>query len=188
MTEPTTTARTPEAVSDAVECAIGLNVDCGGPAGVHRVRDAVLAAIQPELDALAALRAVARGYCPSCGRGDAAPTVEDWEQQRDKAGRLEIANRALNTAALEAVERAERAEAAIARVREYVATSDDDGIRTRETVLGIVGDWPGPETEAASAAATKATEREKHSGPNTAFCVLCLSGEHERVDQEQPDA
>ncbi|MGW9397288.1 hypothetical protein [Streptomyces sp. NPDC055642] len=26
-------------------------------------------------------------------------------------------------------------------------------------------------------------ERVKHSGPDTAFCVLCLSGEHERVDE-----
>ncbi|KUN03171.1 hypothetical protein AQI95_24760 [Streptomyces yokosukanensis] len=68
---------------------------------------------------LADLRAVARGYCPACGRGDAAPTVADWEQQRDKAARLEIANRALNTAAVEAVERAERAEAAL---RELCAT------------------------------------------------------------------
>jgi hypothetical protein len=37
---------------------------------------------------LAALRAVARGYCPHCGRGDAAPTTEDWEQQRDRAQQL----------------------------------------------------------------------------------------------------
>ena len=30
--------------------------------------------------------------------------------------------------------------------------------------------------------------RVKHSGPNTKFCVLCLSGEHERVDEaDQPD-
>lgn len=28
-------------------------------------------------------------------------------------------------------------------------------------------------------------ERAKHSGPNTAFCVLCLSGEHERVDDKE---
>lgn len=35
------------------------------------------------------------------------------------------------------------AEALLARVREYAATSDDDGIRTRETVLGIVGELPG---------------------------------------------
>lgn len=36
-------------------------------------------------DALDALRAVARGYCPACGRGDAAPTVTDWEQQKQRA-------------------------------------------------------------------------------------------------------
>lgn len=27
------------------------------------------------------------------------------------------------------------------------------------------------------------TDRIKHSGPDTKFCVLCLSGEHERVDE-----
>lgn len=30
-----------------------------------------------------------------------------------------------------------------------------------------------------------ATERVKHSGPHTKFCVLCLSGEHERIDDEE---
>lgn len=34
---------------------------------------------------LDALRTVARGYCPACGRGDAAPTVTDWEQQKQRA-------------------------------------------------------------------------------------------------------
>jgi hypothetical protein len=38
---------------------------------------------------LAALRQVARGYCPACGRGDAAPTVADWEQQKTRADRAE---------------------------------------------------------------------------------------------------
>lgn len=38
---------------------------------------------------LAALRQVARGYCPACGRGDAAPTVEDWEQQKQRADQAE---------------------------------------------------------------------------------------------------
>ncbi|MFF6781407.1 hypothetical protein [Streptomyces sp. NPDC012510] len=42
---------------------------------------------------LEALRAVARGYCPACGRGDAAPTVEDWEHERDRAQRAEAALR-----------------------------------------------------------------------------------------------
>lgn len=36
-------------------------------------------------DELAALRQVARGYCPACGRGGAAPTVEDWEWQKQRA-------------------------------------------------------------------------------------------------------
>ena len=79
---------------------------------------AVVDELKPELDAPAALREVARGYCPECGRGDAAPTVQDWERERDERGRLEIANRALNTAAVEAVERAERAEALAATPRE----------------------------------------------------------------------
>lgn len=29
-----------------------------------------------------------------------------------------------------------------------------------------------------------ASDRVKHSGPDTKFCVLCLSGEHERVEDE----
>lgn len=34
-----------------------------------------------------------------------------------------------------------------------------------------------------------AAGRVKHSGPHTKFCVLCLSGEHERVDDDgQPPA
>lgn len=40
---------------------------------------------------LAALRAVVRGYCPDCGRGDAAPTVEDLERERQRAEQAEVA-------------------------------------------------------------------------------------------------
>jgi hypothetical protein len=35
-------------LGDAIECAIGLNVDCGGTEGVHRVRDAVLTVLYRE--------------------------------------------------------------------------------------------------------------------------------------------
>ena len=42
-------------------------------------------------DELDALRQVARGYCPDCGRGDAAPTVTDWEQQKQRADQAEAA-------------------------------------------------------------------------------------------------
>jgi hypothetical protein len=41
-----------EQYAAAVECAIGLNVDCGGTEGVHRVRDAVLAVRDRELERL----------------------------------------------------------------------------------------------------------------------------------------
>ena len=51
--------------------------------------DFVLAELRSGLDALAALRAVARGYCPQCGRGDAAPTVQDWEAERQRADQAE---------------------------------------------------------------------------------------------------
>jgi hypothetical protein len=40
-----------QTLSDAVEAAVGLNVDCGGTLGVHRVRDAVLHAIGPHIEA-----------------------------------------------------------------------------------------------------------------------------------------
>jgi hypothetical protein len=71
----------------AVEAAIGLNVDCGGSDGVHRVRDAVLAVRDLELEQAQASR-------------------ERWRQEvlelagQDKAAR----------------ERAERAEAALERI------------------------------------------------------------------------
>ncbi|MDX3835626.1 hypothetical protein [Streptomyces europaeiscabiei] len=38
---------------------------------------------------LEALQQIARGYCPDCGRGDAAPTVTDWEQQKQRADHAE---------------------------------------------------------------------------------------------------
>lgn len=47
MSEPDWKVR----LSAAVEVAIGLNVDCGGAAGVYRVRDAVLADIAPHVEA-----------------------------------------------------------------------------------------------------------------------------------------
>lgn len=42
-------------------------------------------------DRVAELEQVARGYCPHCGRGDAAPTVEDWDRERKRAKQAEAA-------------------------------------------------------------------------------------------------
>jgi hypothetical protein len=33
-----------------IECAIGLNMDCGGAEGVYKVRDAVLVAVLPHVE------------------------------------------------------------------------------------------------------------------------------------------
>jgi hypothetical protein len=115
---------------------------------------------------LAALRNVARGYCPTCGRGDATPTVTDWEQQR---------------------QRADQADAAVARVRQLAArirqgapwTANDDTIADRiETALQD----PAPAEPAP--AATQATDTESCCGkPGGAVCVHDL---HQPKEQPTP--
>ena len=142
------------ALTEAIESAIGLNVDCGGTQGVHRVRDAVLDAIQPELDALTALRQIARGYCPECGRGDAAPTVADWEQQKQRADHAEAKvadyeNRItwhttcescarLLDSGIRETERAEKAEAALERVRAVIAERRTEVAEEVDRLVGQV--------------------------------------------------
>jgi hypothetical protein len=98
----------------------------------HGEADYVLAELQPELDALAALRQVARGYCPHCGRGDAAPTTADWERERQRADQVEellrIAHETSNTSEAErarAVQRAERAEEQLALHEQQLHHLDD---------------------------------------------------------------
>lgn len=77
------------------------------------INDAELDALYAEL---AALRAVARGYCPACGRGDAAPSVTDWEQQKQRADQAEellhIAHETSNKSETERARAVQRAEAA----------------------------------------------------------------------------
>jgi hypothetical protein len=68
---------------------------------------------------LAALRAVARGYCPACGRGDAAPTVEDWENERQNAAFWLDQHKRARQSAADQRQRAKRAETAL---REILAT------------------------------------------------------------------
>jgi hypothetical protein len=48
-----------------------------------------VARLREGITMLDTLQQVARGYCPHCGRGDAAPTIEDWEAQRRRAGQAE---------------------------------------------------------------------------------------------------
>jgi hypothetical protein len=116
-----------EGLRDRVDNAIGQALDDDPMHTLtdlqQRLTTTVCAALRPELDALAALRQVARGYCPRCGRGDAAPTVDDWEQQKGRADRAEAELRhyteaeSADAAAGSYAHRAEHAEAALERVR-----------------------------------------------------------------------
>lgn len=128
MTEQTRAQRIAEALAheDALNCGYdhGFASTYGQDPETDGIVDVVLDVLKPELDALAALRQVARGYCPACGRGDAAPTVDDWERERQRADEAEAQLRLIDAmrqqnldAAAAAAHRAHQAEAAVARVQ-----------------------------------------------------------------------
>lgn len=145
---------------------------------VSTITDLELTTLYDQLDAL---RAVARGYCPACGRGDAAPTVTDWEQQKRRADQAEeLLDIAHDTSNKSEAERA-RATATIERVRHAVHIADTDdrtdwqrGYRacTERALAALDGEQPTP--------ATTTTPREHcgHLSPETALtsprteCVL----------------
>jgi hypothetical protein len=97
-------------------------------------------------DELTALRQVARGYCPDCGRGDAAPTVADWETERRRADTAEWRRDDAERRVRCQRERAETAEAGqLLLARTIAATSK----QTVEQVLADVRaalDEPARET------------------------------------------
>lgn len=45
--------------------------------------------IKEQYARISELETVSRGYCPECGRGDCAPTVEDWDRERKRADAAE---------------------------------------------------------------------------------------------------
>jgi hypothetical protein len=112
-----------------------------------------------ELDAL---RAIARGYCPACGRGDAAPTVDDWQRERQRAETaeakvLDYENRItwhttcascarILDSSIRETERRERAEAAIDRVCEAAQwlRRNYPGLTQLHTRLDAALDEPAP--------------------------------------------
>ncbi|MFB8182611.1 hypothetical protein ACFC8N_42810 [Streptomyces sp. NPDC055966] len=122
---------------------------------------------------------IVQGRCPACGTtsllvGDGGHVTCSLDvcpnpSAVDELLHGDIATRSTNTlldrrmvasAALynSTLVRALNAEGAVDSVREYAATSDDDGRRTREAILRIVGNWPGPGTSPARVPATQATE------------------------------
>ncbi|MFC8423975.1 hypothetical protein ACFUN7_24370 [Streptomyces sp. NPDC057236] len=71
------------------------------------------------------------GYCPACGRGDVAPTAEEYEQQRQRAETAEAERKTLGQTALGYQQRAWDAEAAITRVRAVVSQLHADAAAAR---------------------------------------------------------
>jgi len=132
-------------------------------------------------DQLAALRQVARGYCPDCGRGDAAPTVQDWEREKQRANSAEEAERRMLAQRQEMAaeryawqERGDRAEALLAEV-----LAQFQPLRPEHDPTGEPGHWQARvlpyEMDAWQKAATT-------GGPASVHVYLstgCLHDEHD---------
>jgi hypothetical protein len=88
------------------------------------------ARLRDGIDQLEALQAVARGYCPACGRGDAGPTVEDWERERQRADEAERRLRNIANGH-------PRADSIQAEIGEMIAQTHElrDQLRAAETAL-----------------------------------------------------
>jgi hypothetical protein len=94
--------------------------------------------------------------------------------EADQAEYEETVVGSLNQRVIRAEKRAGRAEQVLAAVREYVETSDDDGITAREIVLGLLGGKTIGEVEAGRAtrvAATAAGSNERAS--SVGACPVC---------------
>ena len=96
--------------------------DTAGPELRRQLAAAIEALGKAETE-LAALREVARGYCPECGRGDASPTAQQWEEQKQRADQAEdllrIAHDTSNKSEAERARAVQRAEQAEAKVADY---------------------------------------------------------------------
>ncbi|MFG3476442.1 hypothetical protein ACGF3K_14420 [Streptomyces sp. NPDC047980] len=81
----------PADIRDQIAAAIGDELDVGDVDALAAA-DAVLR-VPAIAEALGAARVVdiARGYCPDCGRGDAAPTADQWLTERRRAEAAEAA-------------------------------------------------------------------------------------------------
>lgn len=104
-------------------------------AELRRQLEAAISALGKSETELAALRTVSRGYCPACGRGDATPTVADWEQQKQRADQAEARLSHLQTTSEAAgillartTDERDQLRATIERVRVALAAFDDRGV------------------------------------------------------------
>lgn len=112
-------------------------------------------------DQLDALQAVARGYCPECGRGDAGPTAEHWEQQRKRAARAEQRI----TAALTLHQPMQRGP--------FTICAHCSGWDGKWRCLGVVTNYPCPTVTALTEPGpptAQATEPAHNDGPSVEEC------------------
>ncbi|MET9073906.1 hypothetical protein ABZX95_17400 [Streptomyces sp. NPDC004232] len=132
------------------------------PFGVRRTLHGEQATKVADLERqLAALRAVARGYCPACGRGDAAPTVADWETERQNAAFWLDQHKRARQSASDQRQRAKNAEAAVARVHHYADRLEATAGNEFDPLLAQIAagiraalDQPAPTTAAQASAWT----------------------------------
>ena len=150
--------------------------DTAGPELRRQLAAAIEALGKAETE-LAALREVARGYCPECGRGDASPTAQQWEEQKQRADQAEellrIAHDTSNTSEAErarAAQRAEQAEAALERTRRFASYARD---RTEPAL----NDWQIGQHELAAAVLDVLNEQPEpaaaghNDGPSVRECA-----------------
>ncbi|MER6778441.1 MULTISPECIES: hypothetical protein [unclassified Streptomyces] len=99
--------------------AVGPAVNAAGYWLPLSARRAVAAAV------LATLTDPDAGYCPDCGRGDAGPTAEQYEQQRQRADTAASRLAALKRAHVALAEQAGREQAALGRIRAVLDRLDE---------------------------------------------------------------
>lgn len=122
--------------------------------GLRLANDTLATALDGEQPAPATAATGAIGYCPACGRGDVAPSPEEYEQQRQRAEQ-----------AAAALVRVQHVAALIHAGAPWTANRHDTAARIRAAIAG-----PGT----AATEATGATGATGHRYLSTG----CLHGEH----------
>jgi hypothetical protein len=89
-------------------------------AALHTALDGFLASAASVVSPAHVASAIASGYCPHCGRGDCAPTADEYEQARRRAVTL-----------------VERADAARAWARQHLTPEQQAGL-----LAALRGDQP----------------------------------------------
>lgn len=166
MTDPTS-IRTPQELADAVECAIGLNVDCGGTEGVHQARDAVLDAIRPVWDRVAEYENTINWHttCTSCAR-ILDSSIRETKRAEQAEQRLRLAHQARRAKEHQLDD--------IRRALCDIGFMDDDDPYSHADLADVIRqNAPGPATDATPARGCRHAGAGQHPCPPTEPCPTC---------------